>query len=437
MFHRKTLDWAFLIVLLGIAAWCGKIWRTYEYEMRILQYAHTTRPATDFFQDWAAAREYLDGRSIYEPLRESFFRHAAALGLPYADDPPLLPINAHPPALILCLLPLGRLDFRTAYLVWTWTGLILLPVSLYLTIRSLAPPVETRAALLVSLGLTLMLVPSSPIAVQFGLGNVQMVMLFLVSVALASVGRGKGGDLLAGAVVGLATAIKLFPGFLVIYFLITRRFRALAAMGVIFASLQIASLAVFGNKAFLEFINLALPEIQEWRGAHNNVSIYGIWARLFDKGSYADSVFELTHWPELAQHGYVASALIVLCIYLISVWKARIRDDDGRLLGLSLTTMLLLAPITWVHSQILLIPSIAVLARVFPGPNAAAWALRLASVAIWIDASYFVHYRLTPLIWGDRLYRPIATVMYASIDSYAMLAVFALGCLSVCRPEGD
>ncbi len=432
MFHRKMLDRAILVVLLILMAWKGKIWDAYQFQSNMLQYKHSQYPAKDFFQDWAAARDHMDGLSIYEPLRASLVRHAGALGLPMKDESPALRINAHPPAMILCVLPLGRLEFRTAYLIWTWTGLILLPWSLFLTLRNLPQPVGTGAAVLVSLGLTLMLIPSCPVVAQCNLGNVQMVMLFLLCAAYASARRGR--DILSGGFVGAATAIKLFPGFLAIYFLFTRRFRALAAMGVTFAMLQIASLSVFGRQAFIEYVNVAVPEVREWRGAHNNVSIYGIWSKLFDKGSYAGNVIEFTHRPELARYGSAASALIVLGLFLILVWNARSRADDGRLFGLSITTMLLLSPVTWVHSQTLLIPSIAVLACVYPGPSLAAWALRLAAIAIWIEASYFFHHRITHFFWDDLLYRPIANVTYASINCYAMLVLFVLGCLSLRQP---
>jgi hypothetical protein len=225
-------------------------------------------------------------------------------------------------------------------------------------------------------------------------------------------------------------AMKLFPAFLAIYFLLTRKFRALTAMCVTFAVMQVAALAVFGEKAFVEFVTLALPEIHEWRSTIGNVSISGFWSKLFDKGTHAPDLVELIHWPELARYGSAISVLVVLLIFS----KARVRPDDGCLFGLTVTTILLITPSTWAHSQILLIPSIAILARAFPGPSVEAWTLRLCAMAIWMQDPVAFHVRISPLLSDDRAYRPIGSATYGSFGLYAMFGIFILGCLSLSKP---
>jgi alpha-1,2-mannosyltransferase len=430
---RTILDRVAFVVLVVALAWKFDVWEISRKTLSTFNHEHLRYPALDFFQDWAAARDHLAGHSIYEPLGESVRRHARALGLHEVDEPPhTLKLNAHPPSMILLVLPLARLDFVAAYRLWTWAGAISLPLSLYLVFRNVSPPFGARAAVAVSLGLALAMTSAYPVFLQFNHANVQMVLLFLLASAFAAERRRWNG--LSGALVGVSTAMKLFPGFLGIYFLVTKRYRSAAATALTFAALQVAAAAVFGMEAFTEFVKRALPEVRQYRGTFPAVSVHGLWWKLFDKGSYASEFIELCHWPALARWGAAGSTLIVLAVYLTSAWKARAHDDDGRLFGLSVTTMLLVAPSSWIHSQILLVIPVAVLAWALPGPGLAAWMFRAAVILIWLPTRFILQYKLGPLVSGDGLCRPVETVTYLSINLYAMVALFALGCLSLRPP---
>jgi hypothetical protein len=429
-----VLDRVAFAVLFVALAWKLDAWVFTRKTLSTLNHAHLSYPAVDFFQDWAAARDYWAGHSIYEPLSESIRRHASALGLPEVGAPrSTLKLNAHPPSMILLLLPLGRLDFAAAYRIWTWCAAISLPLSLYLLLRTVPPSVQVRAAVVISVGLALAMTSAYPVFLQFHHGNVHLALLFLLASAFAAERR--GWDRLSGALVGISGAIKLFPGFMGVYFLVTKRYRSAAVAALTFTALQVVATAVFGTAAFTEFVERALPEINEYRGMFADVSVHSLWWKLFDEGFYGGREFvELCHWPALARYGAAGSTLVVLAMYFATVTKARLEVDDGRLFGLSITTMLLVGPSSWISTQLLLVISIAVLARALPGPGLAAWIFRAAVVLIWLPTHFILHYKLGPIISADGLYRPVESVTYLSVNFYAMVVLFALGCLSLRWP---
>ncbi len=433
MFDRPTLARVALAVLVAALAWKLDVPDMGRRTLATFDHGHLGHPAMDLFQDWAAARDHRDGRSIYGPLDESARRHAGEIGLPETGVPPFtLKVNAHPPGMVLLALPLARLDFLSAYLVWTWVGAASLPVSLYLVLRSLSPPVGPRPAAVASLALAAAMSTAYPVFLQFTHANVQMALLFLLAAAFAAFRRGRDG--LSGALVGVAAAMKLFPGFLVVPFLLTKRYRGAAAAAAAFAALNGAAAAEFGAGAFAEFVTRALPEVREYRGTYSDVSVAGVWAKLFDKGGYATEFVELAHRPALARWGMVGSTLAVLAAYAAAWWTARPAVDPGRLFGLSVTTMLLVAPSSWIHSQILLVIPVAVLARALPGAGPGAWVLRAAVVLMWLPTRYVLQPKIGPLVSGDGLFRPVETATYLSLNLYAMAALFALGCLTL-RPR--
>src|SRR4051812_26868986 len=77
---------------------------------------------TDFFQDWASARNYLDGLPIYTNHQVTIPRYVGPVDpICYSNQ-----VNAHPPTSVLLLLPVARLDYRPALLVWNLTSLAML-----------------------------------------------------------------------------------------------------------------------------------------------------------------------------------------------------------------------------------------------------------------------------------------------------------------------
>src|SRR5436190_1481774 len=81
------------------------------------------KPLIDFTQDWVSARNYFEGRSIYAPHTETYPHY---FDLSQVQGSLVLGYNAHPPASVLVILPLGWLDFFTALAIWHILSLLAL-----------------------------------------------------------------------------------------------------------------------------------------------------------------------------------------------------------------------------------------------------------------------------------------------------------------------
>src|SRR6185503_20893551 len=105
-----------------------------------------------------------------------------------------------------------------------------------------------------------------PVVGELVLGNVHLLLLGLLTLAWlglrwsetrdAARGEARGdsrGEWLAGIAVGLATVIKVFPGLVVIWFLLTRRYRAAVGAVVGFAAAALATLPFTGIQPWLDY----------------------------------------------------------------------------------------------------------------------------------------------------------------------------------------
>lgn len=150
----------------------------------------------------------------------------------------------------------------------------------------------------------------------------------------------------AGALVGVATAIKLTPGIFIVYLLLTRRWRAaLVASGTATAATLLA--AAVAPDASREFWTGALWDTDRIGRLDfiSNQSLQGVIARL-----------DPLHPSRLAWLLLVAVAL--------GAWAWRVRRAGGdEPTGLALTGVVgcLLSPVTWVHHLVWLIPALILL----------------------------------------------------------------------------
>ena len=87
---------------------------------------------------------------------------------------------------------------------------------------------------------------------------------------------------LAGAFLAAAMAIKLFPGFLFLYFLLRRQWRVLVGGVISFLLLTALTTGVLGLDIYPIYVREVLPQVGDFRSGWGNVSVAGIWFKLFD-----------------------------------------------------------------------------------------------------------------------------------------------------------
>ncbi len=205
----------------------------------------------DFTQDWLSAREFRDGRAVYGNLPDAYRRQTG-------EEPPrdFLRWNAHPPGSVLLVLPLATLDHDRAFVVWNLLTFPLFVIAIWIVAVELGIRRGVRAAALAA-GLSVLGATSHPLYQQVINGQFNALLALLI--ALAWVADRRGRCVLAGTALGAASAVKLFPAFLLLYFWTSRRWQtAGVAIGACLAIHGLA-LGLFGPEAFRIYILEVIP----------------------------------------------------------------------------------------------------------------------------------------------------------------------------------
>jgi hypothetical protein len=260
---------------------------------------------------WEPARALLDGDRIYpEPTRA-----AVLVGNP----------AVYPPPFILLAVPLALLPVATA--AWVWFVLLGVAVLAALWL------VGVRDWRCHVLALT------SPVVVH-GLffGNLTVALILLVALAW----RFRGTAAVAGLAVGVAIAAKLFAWPLVVWLLLTRRFRAAAWAVASSAALVVGAWAAIGFDGLADYPSL-LREVQDVY-AVRSVSVSTVVGAL----GASDTIAIASAW------------LAGVALLLAGASVVRRADGDRRAFSVVVLACIVTSPIVWPNYTALLFVPIAV-----------------------------------------------------------------------------
>src|SRR5262249_1217185 len=231
--------WDPLAVVPAARRW---LWALLAVLICVLQgrdFVSSLRPAAGegvgFFLDWASARNVLEGRPGFTPQAASVGRY-----LGYRPAKLFTQKNAHPPPSVLLALPFAGLDYPEATLAWNLVSLVALAVSLLLVIRTLGLPFSLWSLC----PLITLLLLCNPLLQQVNHGQLSLLLGLLVTGTW--VAERSGRPKLAAALLGTAMAIKLFPGFLFLYFVLRRQWQIVAAGATTFVAITVLTLVVLG-----------------------------------------------------------------------------------------------------------------------------------------------------------------------------------------------
>lgn len=274
----------------------------------------------------------------HKPLY-TFHRNATPYGFTY------------PPFAALTMLPMSLFSQSTAlWINGTFSAVVLIALTWWLV----APIAERHGwprwfAVGVAVPLVYLIEPVRE-TIAYGQVNLYLMALVLVDVALLS-----RGNRLAGVGTGLATAIKLTPGVVILYLLITGRWRAAAtALGAFAgATLLAAAVAPGTSQQFWTVTLFETKRVGKVQSADNQ-SVLSLLARAFGTGTLTSVL-------------WVVAAGLVLVLGLLRARKAWRRGDE--LVGITLTGLVscLVSPISWTHHLVWVVPAILVLIDVAAG----------------------------------------------------------------------
>ncbi len=346
--------------------------------------------------DWWAA-----GHPLYEYVQPD--RVQGAL---YFTYPPFAALLLRP----FALLPLGAT-------VAIFTGLTVLGV--VATTRWLVTPVVARHDLpwLFTLTVAVLLafaVESTRETISFGQINMLLVVLILADLLFAV----PGGRRWAGVGVGLATALKLFPGIFILYLLATRRWRAavVASATAAVATLLAATVAPRDSWRFWTHELWATDRVgrTDYTG---NQSLFGLLSRITT--------------PE--KPSQLPWLLLVLAVTGYGLWRAaRATRAGDALAGIALTGLVggLVSPITWTHHLYWFIPAVVVLVdaalvaepRTVAGARRRRWLLTLA-----VGTGFVIIYGVVTFQdWGVAPARTDTFGEFVARNAYVLLSILLL-----------
>ena len=282
--------------------------------------------AADFAAYWTAGRHLLEGQPIYS---------ATQLAGPYTPEGLVGFLYAPPFAAVVA--PIAALvpdSYGAAAWIWVVLGAVVLVASVVAVARAEGLDRRLDLALPTIPILVVLAAIFPPILGEITVGNVHLELLGLLSLAWLGVRRGDArGDAVAGVAIGAATMIKIFPGLLVVWLLVRRRFRAAAwSVGAV-AAIALVSVPIVGLDNWLDFPRALL-----------NMGPIVSTIDAVSPISWLEPVvgFDLARWSVLG----AGTALVV--------WAARKRDERVGF-ALAVTVSVLVAPSVFHHYLTLLV----------------------------------------------------------------------------------
>lgn len=386
----------------------------------------------DFVQEWLSARNYWNGEPAYLPQRQAFLRETG-IDAPRFDTE--LHWNAHPPAAVAVALPFGLFsDYRTAHLVWNLVTFPLFLAGVVLVLRELAVPWHWWSVF----PATALVVASQPLGCQLFQGQLNTLLFLLFAVMWVADRRGCA--VWAGTALGLATALKLYPGFLGVYFLLTGRWRVLVAAAVAFLAANAAALAVLGLDDFRTYVQKVVPSLMNYQTSWRNVSLTGFWLRLFDPQAH-EKVLPLVSNPVVGKAALLASRLLVVAAVGWAAWRARTPERRDRAFAVAVVGMVLVTPVAWTHYFILLAIPVGLLWMRLPaGPER--WLMWAIFATLWLPEYAFAWLAvgkpqaLAMINLEHDPVGPAVSLTALSAFTYSLLILFALTLRLPTAPTG-
>ena len=308
---------------------------------------HYRNIGSDFVQDYVAAKSLLKGGSLYG--KDIAKLENEILGFGGIQ-------NFHPPFNALLFLPLSFLTYETAYIILGIFSIILLLMINLCIVKGLELKSEWF------LNLTCFTLCWYPVIACLGAGQSSMIIAACLIGGWFCLRSEK--VYIAGFLFAIATLIKLFPGLVLLYLFMQKKWKSFFATILFIALGLLITSFIVGIDNIRTYTTIMIAkDIIEWKGFVLNHSIGGIVTRVFG---------EHTPWTEpLVQLPYIISSILIVflkvSVLFITIFAMSKMTDNQEVadyaFGLTTIAMLLFSPITWTHVFPVLILPIGLLLR--------------------------------------------------------------------------
>jgi alpha-1,2-mannosyltransferase len=277
-----------------------------------------------------AGRRFGDGTTLYG----EHFGQGLATPLPYT----------YPPMWAAAMTLVAWLPWRWVDVAWTVLDLALLIWVVRISYGRLLDRLGERrwitwACLVGVCGLT------APALSVFDLGQIGIMLMALVLADALP----RSTRLPRGVLVGIATAIKLLPGVFVVYWAVTKRWRAAITASATAVGLWALTAALHPSTSSTYWFQIAIhPERAGDAGDVFNQSVNGMLRRIGDGAGWSTTL-------------WAVAAVAVLVVGLRRAREAHLAGDELAAVSLVALAGVLISPISWVHHAVWIVPASGVL----------------------------------------------------------------------------
>ena len=366
---------------------------------------------------YTGAHVYRTGTSFYDPGMdrvEGVNRNAALieaarrLGTLHAHDD-LVHIHAfsYPPFAVLPFLPFSALAWRQAVAAWMALSLALVVAAFVWIARA------ARLSLVAALTLAAIFLAGEPLENSMGLGQINQLVLGLLALFVWAVAGGR--DVLGGAALGVATALRFHPALFIAWLAWRQRWRACGVACLTALACTALATATVGWASTVEYLTRVAPQYGygALTGQLGNLSVPG-WIVATGHGLLPS--LPLGGWRIV---GMLAAAVaLATAVLVLRPWGSIAPERLAPELGFVALVLLLITPNTTINHLVFTLLPLGVLVEstLRDGrPGRAAW-LAAAVVLIASVDDYYHHPRLAA---GP-------AVLLAGIKTYGLVVLAAL-----------
>lgn len=329
----------------------------------------------DFPNYYFGGQQFLEDGRMYQPLsplvEEDF-------GVAYEA------YSADPPATVILLSPLSLLPYSTAWVLFAVVSALVMFGVGYGTAREVG---WRRSWAMAAAAVVLVTAAGRFVLQRNHMEFILMLTLFLGWRALR-----RRQQVHAGIWWGIAAALKLFPAFLIVGLVATRRKKAAIVAALTAAGITLAAVLVGGWDNTLAYVTDVVPLATQWYGALGNYSLLSFGTAL--AGSWLG-------W----------TLLVVVGGVLVVAYVGGVRSaDDVWIAGMA--AALLITPLSWLNYLVLVLPAVVVVIdKLDFGKVRERWlAIILAAIlGFW-----------WPIVLGGKL----PSVLLSFLPTYALVALF-------------
>jgi hypothetical protein len=297
----------------------------------------------------------------------------------------------YPPLALIIFHVLNLLPFFIAEKAWTVLSIAALFVSIYLIFRIYQQKLFSILGFLV-LGLICL---SFPVKFTLGMGQINNFILLIFVAAMYFLQNKR--SYLASFLLSLSFAIKLFPAYLMLQFIVMRKWKFLLVFISSLILLSIVSFILIGPKTNLYFYQHFLPTLLTgWKTDYYNQALTGFIGRSFVRSLFSETLVGL-----LSIFFVVVSCLVI--------FKSRLEKGLVNMsFGLLITLNLIVNNFSWQHHFVFLIfPFLATLFYLLKMKNNRRLLFMLVVSYVWVSFNLSSPYAVPVLLQSHVLYGAI------------------------------